>query len=366
MPQSKEVLAPLGHIPADIQCAQDYEALAQHFIPADRLAYIAGGSGQEQTLQANRRIFSDYAIMPRPLRDVGQGSTQCELLGQTLPHPFMLAPVAYQALVHEQAELATAQAAQATGTTMLASSLSSQPMEAIAQQGANAWFQLYFQARREDTLDLIQRAHQAGYQAIVVTVDASVQLPSHRAIRAGFQMPANIQAANLVNYQPLGPAPKDIFASYMQNTVTYADLRWLLDVSPLPVLVKGVQHADDVLRLEQLGVAGVVVSNHGGRTVDGVPASLATLPEVRQAVGDDFSLLFDGGIRSGGDIFKALALGADAVLVGRLQVYALSVAGALGVAHLLKILQQELALHMAQAGCCSIGDISSATLLQRS
>lgn len=366
MTHSQKILAPLDHIPAEITCARDYERFATHFIPPDRLAYIAGGSGQDQTVQNNQRIFSDYAITPRVLSDLSAGHTHCDLLGRLAPHPILLAPVAYQKLVHPGAERETVHAAEATDTCVVASTLSSLSLEEMAHNSdAQRWFQLYFQPQRQHTEHLISRAVRAGYTALVVTVDASIQRPSIRALRAGFRFPADITPANLEPYGQSNPVShQNTFEHYMQNAVQWRDIQWLVDHSPLPIIVKGVMSPDDALKLQDLGIAGIVVSNHGGRTVDGVPASLAALSAVRSAVGTQFPLLFDSGIRSGEEIFKAIALGADAVMIGRLQLYALSIAGALGVAHLIKILREELELAMAVAGCSSLEDIKSTQLFR--
>lgn len=371
MDSKETTLTPLDHIPADIVCASDYEQLAPSFIAADRFAYIAGGSGHDVTLHKNREAFADFSLVPRLFHDVSSGNTQLNLLGQTLTHPVLLAPVAYQALVHSEAEIATAYAAESTDTCMVVSTLSSATLERVAKRaGQERWFQLYFQARDEDTFALVHRVAQAGYRAIVVTLDAAVQTPSIRAMRAGFRLPNDIVPANLIHQQASEPAAmpagqNHIFQCYAQHTLTRQQLKKLIEVSPLPVLVKGVLDAGDAGELKALGVAGIVVSNHGGRTIDCVPASLAMLSAIRQEVGNDYPLLLDSGIRSGADIFKAIALGADAVLIGRLQVYALAVAGALGVAHMLKLLRQELELCMATTGCVSIEDIKATKLHRR-
>lgn len=356
-------LPPLCHIPPDILCAADYAELARRFIPAPSYEYVAGGSGREDSVRGNEAAFARFAVMPRLLRDVTGGHTRLWLLGSQLAHPVLLAPVAFQKLAHPLGEVETARAAAALDACLVASTLSSCSLEEIAgAAGRERWFQLYFQPDRTHTLDLVRRAEVAGYRVLMVTLDASVQSPSLRSLRAGFRMPDGIGPANLASHatphQVLLEADQSvIFQGMMSEAPTWADLEWLLGETSLPVVVKGVLHPGDAGRLQALGVAGQVVSNHGGRALDCAPASLAALPAVRQAVGIDYPLLLDGGIRSGSDIFKALASGADAVLVGRLQVYALSVAGALGVAHLLKLLREELEVCMALAGCATLADI---------
>lgn len=369
-PTSAE-LSVLDHIPQGVFCAADYERLAERFIAAPSHAYIAGGSGHDVTVSANRAALAHWAVCPRVLVDVTQGHARLALPGApALAHPLLLAPVAYQTLVHPLGELACAQAAAATHSGMVVSTLASQPLEEIAHHAGDAarWFQLYLQPTRQATLSLLRRAEAAGYTAIVLTLDASIQVPSLHALRAGFRMPVHVAAVNVAGQ----PAPQAdalqqghsrIFQGVMRQAPAWDDVDWLLSQTALPVWVKGVLHPDDALALQARGVAGLVVSNHGGRGLDGAPASLRMLPLVREAVGPSFPLLFDGGIRSGADVFKALALGANAVLVGRLQLYALSVAGALGVAHMLQLLRDELEICMAQAGCATLADIHSDCVL---
>ena len=369
MQLDQKIYPPLNHIPADIVRANDYERVAANFIPPDRLAYVDGGSGHNVTLRANVDAFTKYSIIPRSLKDLSEAHTQIQLLSQTYNHPIFLAPVAHQKLVHPRAEIATAEAAAATDTCIVASTLSSFSLEDIARNThSQSWFQLYFQAKEADTHALLQRAIRAGYQAIVLTIDASIQVPSDSALKANFTFPDDMQAANIIHQSSsLTPAAastnhKSIFLRYMQTAATKERVQKLLSVSTIPVFIKGVMSDEDALLYQSLGAAGMIVSNHGGRTLDGVPACLTVLSQLRNAVGKDYPLLFDSGIRSGADIFKAIALGADAVLIGRLQVYALSVAGALGVAHMMKLLKEELALCMAIAGCASIEDIKHSKL----
>lgn len=352
-------------------CARDYERLARQAIAAPAFEYIAGGSGQGRVAQANEAAFADWAIQPRLLRDVRAGRLDVQLAGVRLEHPILLAPWAHHALVHAGAEIETARGAHAAGACLVGSTLSNCTLEDIARSTPGPkWFQLYFQPQREVTGDLVARARSAGYQALMVTLDAPVQVPGLDSQRAGFRLPPACVAANLAGYPQPAPVAlragqSRIFDGFMQWAPRWPDLEWLLETAHIPVWVKGVLHPEDAVALKDRGVAGIVVSNHGGRALEEAPASLDALPAIRAAVGTDYPVLFDGGIRSGADVFKAVALGADAILVGRLQPYALSVAGALGVAHMVKLLREELEVTMALAGCGSMVQIRAATLQRR-
>lgn len=367
-PSTIHAQPPLGQIPPEIRCAQDYEVLARRFMAAPTYEYVAGGSGRDVTVAANLAAFAQWAIYPRLLRDVSAGNTALTIGAEPFAHPIFLAPVAFQNLAHANGEVESARAAHATDSCLVSSTLSSCRLEDVARvAGPQRWFQLYFQPRREDTRELVARAAAAGYGAIVVTLDAVIQAASLRALHAGFRMPADCVAANLRDHLAagavtLGAGQSRIFQGAMGGAPTWRDLEWLLAQTTLPVWIKGVLHPDDASALLKMGVAGLVVSNHGGRGLDGAPASLDALPAIRAAVGAGFPLLFDGGIRAGSDVFKALALGADAVLVGRLQMYALSVAGALGVAHMITLLREELELCMALAGCATVAEIEPGAL----
>lgn len=361
---TSSIHAPLDHIPTEVLCAQDYEQLAPHFIAADRLAYIAGGSGRDESVTRNTQVFSHYQIQPRLFAEQATIATASCLEGMQLHHPILFAPVAYQQLVHPRGELAIAQAAEATDSGMVASTLSSVSLEDIAQEaGEQRCFQLYLQPQWQATQALMARAEQAGYKAIMLTVDAAIQLPSMRALRAGFVLPEDNQAVNL---KPEGKTPNSsgsVSERYFASAATLESISRVIMSSPLPVFVKGVLDPQQAVELQQLGAAGIVVSNHGGRTFDQAPAPLTMLPAIRAAVGSDFPLLLDSGIRSGSDVFKALALGADAVMVGRLATYALSVAGALGAAHMMKLLREEFEITMAMSGCSCLQEIQSGRLV---
>ena len=254
---------------------------------------------------------------------------------------------------------------------VIASTQSSCTLEQLAQSaGPQRWFQMYLQPQRADTLDLLRRAEAAGYGAIVLTLDAPIQVASLRTLAAQFQFPAHCVPVNLAGYAPpqepaVGAGASRILQGVMAAAPNWDELRWLLSQTRLPVWAKGVMHADDALALRAAGVAGLIVSNHGGRSLDGAPATLDVLPAIRAALGTDMPIVFDGGVRSGSDVFKALALGANAVAIGRLQLYALAVAGALGVAHMLKLLREELEICMALAGCASIDHIRATALFHQ-
>ncbi|AHI28292.1 alpha-hydroxy acid oxidase [Marinobacter similis] len=359
---------PLERIPASLVSVSDYERLASEFLEPATLAYIAGGSGNEQSLRANIEDIARLSIRNRLLVDCAQGHTRVSLMGQGIAHPVLLAPVGHQGLVHRDGEVAVAQGAAATDTALIASTQATRRLEDIAAAtDSPKWFQLYFQPRKENTLALVQRAEAAGYTALVVTLDTPVQSLSRRAQRAGFRLPAHCQPANLADFsvqdQPTTGAA-GVFQGLMATAPGWQDLTWLLGQTRLPVIVKGVLDTDDAEQCQRMGIAGLILSNHGGRALDGVPSALSVLPAVRARLGAAYPLLIDGGIRSGYDVFKALACGANAVLVGRPQVYALAVAGALGVAHMLKLFRDELELCMALAGTPTVADISARCLAQ--
>lgn len=360
--------APLAHVPAEARCAADYAVLARDFLPPATLAWLEGGSGRDSSAAANLHAFAEVQIVPRLLRPVQGGHIRCPLAGIERPHPVMLAPLGWQALFHPLAERATAMAAAATGTCFIASTMSSLPLEEIATSApGERWFQLYIQPDRAATADLLRRAEQAGYGAIMVTLDTPIQLPSHAAVAASFTPPTD-RPANLRDYPDplpvaLQPGESRILSGLMRSAPGWDDIDWLLRQTSLPLWVKGVMHPGDARLFVERGVTGIVLSNHGGRSLDGAPASLTMLPAVRAAVGEYFPLLFDGGIRSGTDMFKAIAMGADAIVVGRLQAHALAVAGAVGVGHMIRLLCEELEACMALAGCATLADIRSADLI---
>ncbi|OPX55902.1 FMN-dependent dehydrogenase [Oceanospirillum multiglobuliferum] len=357
---------PLSHLPQDLVSVADYQRYAQKHLPKSVFEYITGGGADEITLQRNRLAFQQWSILPRVLRDITDATTATNLCGQAFRHPILLAPVAFHQLVHPDGELATAEAASLLDTGMVVSTLSSQSLESVAQKlESPRWFQLYMQQNRDFTLQLVRRAEAAGYQALMVTIDAPLHGVRNRAQRAGFQLPAEIEAVNLRDRPPLPraeftPDQSVIFQGMMSEAPTWRDIEWLRTQTKLPIILKGILHSDDLRIALNVGVEGAVISNHGGRTLDQLPTALEMLPELRASLNKaDFTLLVDGGIERGTDIFTALALGADAVMIGRPQLYALGVAGKLGIAHLLRTLRDELEITMALAGCSSIEQIDA-------
>ncbi|WP_273149499.1 alpha-hydroxy acid oxidase [Methylophaga thiooxydans] len=359
----------LDAIPQDLVSASDYSRYAKEHLPQTIYEYVVGGGADEITLNRNRQKLDDILISPSLLQDCTNGGTNTVCMDEKFRHPILLAPVAFQQLAHPDGEIATAQAADLLETGMIVSTLSTKPLEDIAENLTQPkWFQLYFQQSHEFTLSLVRRAEKAGYTKLVVTVDAPLHGIRNRAQRAGFVLPEDISAANLKDRPPLPRQSFDasqsiVFQGMMSEVPTWDDIAWLRTQTTLPIILKGVLSVADALKAKQLGVAGVVVSNHGGRTLDCLPTSIEMLPLIRQAVGPEYPLIFDSGIERGTDVFKALALGANLVCLGRPQFYALAVAGALGVAHLLRILREELEVTMSLAGTPTIKDISSDSLI---
>ncbi len=360
-------------VPPGTASLADHERLAQQQMDANAWAYFSGGAGDEITLRANRSAWDGTPLLPRVLQPLAGGHTRTALLGRTLAHPILLAPVAYQCMAHPDGELASAYAAAALGAGMVLSTQSSTPIEAVAaaMQGdpgsGPLWFQLYLQHDRGFTRELVQRAQAAGAQALVLTVDAPTSGARDREQRAGFRLPAGISAVHLAGLppapvRPLAPGRSALFDGLLQYAPTWDDVQWLQSATRLPVLLKGVLHPQDAAQAAALQVAGLIVSNHGGRTLDTAPATAHALPRIADAVRGALPLLVDGGIRRGTDVLKAVALGATAVLVGRPAIYGLAHAGAVGVAHVLRLLRDELEMAMALTGCATLAQATPALL----
>lgn len=350
----------LAQLPVGVVTLADHEAHARSRLDPATWAYFSGGAADEITLLANRSAWERLQLLPRVLRPLAGGHTRVSLLGRTLAHPLMLAPVAYQRLAHPDGELATAHAAAAQQAGLVLSTQASTRLEDVAQavrddpERGPLWFQLYLQPDRGFTRELVQRAEAAGYEALVLTVDAPVNGARDRERRAGFRLPPQVRAVNLdgLRHPVAGQAGAGaLFDGLLQHAPSWDDVAWLQAQTRLPILLKGVLHPEDARQAAALKLAGLIVSNHGGRTLDTTPASAEVLPRLADVVGGTLPLLVDGGIRRGTDVLKAMALGASAVLIGRPYLWGLANAGAVGVAHVLRLLRDELEMAMALCGC---------------
>jgi 4-hydroxymandelate oxidase len=357
-------LPKLQQIPAAIAAAADYEPFANARMTDQAWAYVSGGATDERTLRENCAAFQRILLRTCVLQDLTGGHTRQVLFGQTFDFPIILAPVAFQKLFHQDGELATAVGASAVQAGMVVSTQASVALEDIARHSTGPrWFQLYIQPDRGFTRDLVRRAEAAGYGALVVTVDAPVSGLRNREQRAGFALPPGVDAVNLrgmraATSQPGAPNGALLLGGpLLASAPTWQDLDWLRSLTSLPVLIKGVMTADDAAQAVAAGIGGIIVSNHGGRTLDTQPATIDALPEIADAVAGRVPVLLDGGIRRGTDVFKALALGAAAVLIGRPYIYGLAAAGAAGVSHVVQILRAELEVAMALTGCRDLAAI---------
>ena len=336
--------------------------------------YVGAGAGGEETIRANREAFRRRRIVPRVLRDVSARDLAVELLGTAMPAPLLLAPIGVQKIVHPDGELATARAAAALGVPMIASTASHFTLEEIAEAGgpdAPRWFQLYWADDRPLVASFLERAEAAGYGAIVLTVDTFVPgwkprdlqqawLPFLEGVGVGnyFQDPVFRAALEKTPEEDQGAATGHFLGLQANPALAWDDLAWLREQTSLPIVVKGIQHAEDAREALRRGVDGIVVSNHGGRQVDGAIGSLDALPAIADAVGGELAILFDSGVRSGGDVLKALAMGADAVCLGRPYVWGLALEGQQGVETVLKMVLAELDLTMALCGLTRPSEIS--------
>ena len=333
----------------------EYEALAQARMAPGAWAFYSSGAWGEETLRDNRVAFERIWLRPRVLVDVSVIDTRTTVLGIPISMPVLVAPTAAQCLAHPDGECATAQAAGKAQTLMVASTDASRSLEDIAQAATGPlWFQLYMYTP-ENVEKLVRRAEAAGYRALVVTVDAARWGPQERVTRADFSLPPHLHEANFIEDDP---QVDNVFG-------TWETISWLRALTSLPILLKGILTAEDARLAVEHGAAGIVVSNHGGRQLDGVQATIDALPEVVAAVQGRCEVYLDGGIRRGTDVLKALALGARAVLVGRPVLWGLAANGAEGVYHVLELLRRELELAMALSGRPTLDSIDASLLRRR-
>jgi lactate 2-monooxygenase len=378
------------------------EDRAREVMSTEAFAYIAGGAGTGSTMRANRAAFERHRIMPRMLRDASARDTSVELFGRRLPAPFLLAPIGVAEMAHRDADLATARAAAAEGIPMVFSNQASVPMEDCARALGDSprWFQLYWSKSDELVESFVGRAEACGCEAIVVTLDTTLLgwrtrdldlgwLPFLRGMGIG-QYTSDPVFRRLVeeakaNPDPDAPKPRPAPAAlkvlyslirrrvsrhavqrfvdiYSRPSLSWDDLPFLRERTKLPILLKGINHPHDARRALDAGIDGIIVSNHGGRQVDGAIGTLDALPGVAEAIDGQIPVLLDSGVRGGADVFKALALGAQAVLLGRPYIYALALAGEAGVRQVLRDLQADFDLTMGLAGCASVAEIGPEAL----
>jgi L-lactate dehydrogenase (cytochrome) len=362
-----------GETPAIPVASAELERRAVEAMEPRAANYVGAGAGSEDTMRANAEAFRSRRIVPRMLRDVAARDLSTSVLGTAMPAPLMLAPIGVQKVVHEDGELASARAAAALGTPMIVSTNSHFTLEEIAAAGGTAarWFQLYWPNDRRLAQSFVERAERAGYGAIVVTVDTFVPGWKPRDLQQAwlpflngmgvanyFQDPVFREGLEKSPEEDQGAATGHFLGVQANPSLNWDDLAWLRERTSLPILVKGIQHAEDAREAVRRGLDGIVVSNHGGRQVDGAIASLDALPAIAEAVGDDLAVLFDSGVRGGADVLKALALGADAVCLGRPYVWGLALEGQAGVETVLKMILAELDLTMALCGLTRPEEIS--------
>jgi isopentenyl diphosphate isomerase/L-lactate dehydrogenase-like FMN-dependent dehydrogenase len=368
-----------GRKPAYAFAVEELEQQARSVLRPEAYDYLAGGAGSENGIRANRAAFERWRLVPRFLRNVAQRDLSIEVLGQRFPAPLLLAPVGVQAILHADAELAVARAARSLGIPLILSTLSSRPLEAVAQTmgGIPHWFQLYWPRDPELVVSLVSRAERAGYSAIVVTLDTYLLGWRERDLQRGY-LPF-LHGEGLANYltDPVFRAalpalpetdPRSAVLHFLQvvshPALTWTDLAHLRKHTRLPILLKGILHPDDARKAVDHGVEGIIVSNHGGRQVDGVVPALDALPPIVAAVGKRLAVLFDSGIRRGADVLKAMALGARCVLLGRPYCYGLAVGGEQGVRHVLLNLLADLDLTLGLIGCSSFAELSCENLVE--
>ncbi|XP_031629733.1 peroxisomal (S)-2-hydroxy-acid oxidase GLO3 [Contarinia nasturtii] len=354
-------------------CVSDYEKKASEILPKTPWDYYRSGAGAELTLKLNESAYKRIRIRPRVLIDVSKRNTKCNLLGIDLNAPILIAPTAMQKMAHFDGEMATAKAAGNFNTIYTMSTLSTCSIEEVenAAPGTNKFYQLYIYKDRELTKNLICRAEKAGFKALVLTVDAPIFGQRRSDVRNKFELPSHLRLANFTDEKLFvqsagGSGISEYVSAQFDATLNWNDVQWLVNFSKLPVILKGIMTYEDASLALKTGCKGIIVSNHGARQLDTVPATIEVLPEIVKAVGSQIPVMVDGGIRNGTDVFKALALGAKAIFVGRPILYGLAVNGEKGVESILNILRDELDSAMALAGITNISEINKSFIVHES
>ena len=374
-----------------ITCIEDLRALARRKVPKAFFDYLDSGSYNEETLRANRADLETIKLRQRVMVDVSERSLATTIIGQRVSAPFALAPIGLCGMQHGDGEILSAQAAEEAGVPFTLSTMSICSIEQVAEATSRAfWFQLYVIRDREFSRDILARAAAAKCNALVLTVDLQVLGQRHRDIRNGMTVPPEMRLSNIIeiarkprwalsilrsksktfgNLAGHLEGMEDVtsLAQWTNNqfdpALNWKDVEWIKKVWPGKLIIKGILDVEDAKTAVKLGADAVVVSNHGGRQLDGAPSSISALPEIAQAVGSDTEVLFDGGIRTGADLLRALALGARACLIGRAYVYGLGAGGKAGVAKAIDILQKELSVAMALTGTTRVADIGTQVLV---
>jgi L-lactate dehydrogenase (cytochrome) len=367
---------------------EDLGRLARRRLPLGAWAYLEGGGEDEYTLRRNRAAFDELELIPRILNDVSRIDTTTSVLGGPAPLPIVLSPVGAPRMVHHEGELAVARAAHHAGLPYAISTLGTVAIEDVAAAtDSPLWFQLYVWGDRGEAKEALARARAAGFRALLLSVDTTVRSKRERELQAGLSLPTpqlrlrtlldgalhpswawhflTSDAISFPNIGPPGAVSRAKVEEMFDGTVRWEDLDWIRDAWDGPIALKGVLRADEARRAADEGLDAVIVSNHGGRQLDHVPATIEVLPEIVDAVDDRLEVLLDSGIRRGSDIVAALALGARAVLIGRAHLYGLAAAGEAGVRHAIDILARELRMTMALSGARRIADLDSSLIRTR-
>ncbi len=360
-------------VTSDCLNVHEYEARAKTSLAEMAYDYYAGGSWDEITLRENCSAFERLAIMPHMLVDLTELDMSTEILGEKISMPIIIAPTAFHGLATPEGETATARAAQRTGTIMTLSTLANFSIEEVqAAATGPKWFQLYVYKDREVTRDLVQRAEASGYKALVLTVDSPILGRREKDVRNRFKLPDNFRLGHFEGGK-LANLPADVadsgLAHYISSlydvSLSWKHVEWLRQITKLPILLKGILRADDAVLGVKSGVAGIIVSNHGGRQLDSAPSAISVLSEIVEAVDDRVPVLLDSGIRRGTDIFKAIAFGAQAVLTGRPVLWGLAAGGEDGAVDVLELLRSEFRLTMQLSGCPTLSAITPDMVRQK-
>ncbi|XP_076384022.1 hydroxyacid oxidase [Megalopta genalis] len=348
-------------------CVEDYEIYATKHLPPAVRDYYNSGAGEQFSLRLNTEAFRKYRIRPRFLKDVSKRDLSTTILGEKISMPLGVAPSAMQRMAHPDGELANARAAEAAGTIYTLSTIATSSIEEVAEAAPKGvkWFQLYIYTDRDVTQNLVKRAERAGFKALVLTVDAPLFGDRRADIRNKFSLPKHLRLGNFqedmlnsMNSTKAGSSLNEYVMSLFDASLSWDDVKWLQSITSMPIVLKGILTPQDALLAIEHGVQAIVVSNHGARQVDSIPASIEVLPEIVKAVNGRMEIYMDGGVRQGIDIFKALALGAKMVFVGRPMLWGLSHSGEEGARNVLELFRKEIDLVFALTGCRSVKDVT--------